>query len=110
MKCASSATDTKSDALSRMLSSIRPHIVMLTAFSATCARAEPARISGCSLKSAPAPARVPYPGCSLPNALSMSPHVVMLTAFGAACAFGQQAKIGSRPSAALCINRGIKYT
>ena len=36
MNSASSDTDTKSDALSRMLSSIRPHMVMLHAFSATC--------------------------------------------------------------------------
>ena len=36
MNSASSDTDTKSDALSRMLSNIRPHMVMLHAFSATC--------------------------------------------------------------------------
>ena len=45
MKSASSDTDTKSDALSRMLSSIRPHMVMLHAFSATCARQRGSAVS-----------------------------------------------------------------
>jgi hypothetical protein len=52
-KRASSATDTNSDALSRMLSSISPHIVMLHAFSPTCARRSPLQ---------PSPGHGPTPG------------------------------------------------